>query len=92
MSLEQPLCLKSNQGQAVQLRWMNGKGQGKTVKYYALYLCKRHRQTFNPTLAMWMSVGEKRQQKPHCLTLPQCLDPEIPIDTHTQKMCSNHYD
>lgn len=62
MSLEQPLCLKSDQGQAVQLRIMDSK-DGKTVKYGALFFCTGHRQMYNLTLALWMSVGGKRNRK-----------------------------
>lgn len=68
MSLEQPLCLKSDQGQAVQLRMMDSKGHGKTVKYGALFFCTGHRQMYNPTLALWMSVGGKRNRKTRCMT------------------------
>lgn len=38
MSLEQPLCLESDQAKAFQVRMMDSKGHGNTVKYCALSL------------------------------------------------------
>lgn len=52
MSLEQPLCLESDQVQAVQLRCMDNKGHGDTVKYCALFFCTGHRLT-DCSIPLW---------------------------------------